>query len=142
ILQNVRVHGVELAAAAATEQFDTLHMEIHASATDYQVRVDSGREVAGTRRAEEFVEFWSFHRRHGAQTQSRGGSIEGQCPQCASPLQIVDKAQCEACGAWVNSAEHDWVLAEITQQSEWRLPGDEVTTPGVAALRQQDPGFS
>jgi hypothetical protein len=142
VMQNVRVHNAQLAAAIATEQFDTLHFEIHASATDYQVRVESGREVAGTRRADEFVEFWSFHRRHGAQTQSRGGSIEGQCPQCASPLSIVDKAQCTACGAWVNSAEHDWVLAEITQQSEWTLPGDDATTPGVTALRHNDPAFS
>ncbi|MCA9078730.1 MAG: hypothetical protein KDA93_27145, partial [Planctomycetaceae bacterium] len=104
--------------------------------------VETGREVSGTRRDEQFVEFWSFHRRHGATTRSRGGSIEGQCPQCGSPLNVVDKAQCPSCSAWVNSAEHDWVLAEITQQSEWNLPGDETTTPGVAAIRQRDPHFS
>lgn len=142
VMQDVVVRDAAIVAATSTDQFDTLHVKFFASATDYQVFVESGREVSGTRRSESFVEFWSFHRRHGAKTRPGSGSIEGCCPSCAAPLEIVDKAQCESCGAWVNSAEHDWILAEITQQEEWNLPGDDESTPGLAALRERDTYFS
>lgn len=141
ILDNVQVQGIALMAATTTDQFDTLHFRFTASATDYQIYVESGREVPGTRRNDQFMEFWSFHRRHGAKSREQG-SLEGRCPQCGAQLEIVDKAQCGSCGAWVNSAEHDWVLAEITQQEEWNLPGDDESTPGVDELRQTDPFLS
>jgi hypothetical protein len=50
VMDNVRVHEVAFTAAAATDQFDTMHLRIHASATVYQIKDDTGSGVPGTRR--------------------------------------------------------------------------------------------
>jgi hypothetical protein len=42
----------------------------------------------------------------------------------------------------VNSGEHDWVLAEITQPEEWRSEAVEGEVAGLEELRQRDPSVS
>ena len=142
LMEDVSVLGSEIVAVYADEHFDTIHVRISATAVDYNVAVDSERRVSGSKSSESFTEYWSFHRRHGAKTVARPGSIEGNCPSCAAPLKIVDRAKCENCGSTVNSGEHDWVLAEITQAQEWRLPAAERPAPGLRELKQADPAFS
>jgi tellurite resistance protein len=75
------------------------------------------------------------------QTLTHPGSMEGHCPHCAAPLDIVDRAQCPSCGSTVNSGDYDWVLAEITQESEWNVPAPR-SIPGVDDLRTADHSFS
>lgn len=141
-MEDVEVLDAGIAAAFSDDAFDTLHIRIHASAVDYSVDLRTGRRTSGSSRSEEFVEFWSFHRRPGARSLRRPGAIEGHCPRCAAPLEIVDIARCPSCGAMVNSGEFDWVLAEITQDREWRIPGTERGVPGLAELKHRDPAFS
>lgn len=136
IMENVRVQRAAVVAVAATEQSQTIHVVLEASAVDYRIRSASGREVPGTRRDESFVEYWTFFRWTGAQTRD-SGSLEGRCPQCSAPLEIVDVAQCPACTAWVNSGQHDWVLTEITQESEWRVPAPHANL-GLESLALRD----
>lgn len=142
VMADVRIISREDAALFSSGQFDSIHVRFIASATDYQADLKSGRKINGTEHTGEFAEYWSFHRRSGTKSPPRAGAIEGNCPRCGSPLQIVDRAVCSACGAQVNSGEYDWVLAEITQDSEFHIPGSEVDLPGVQALTQRDPGFS
>ena len=141
-MEDVRVLNTTIAGVYADEHFDTIHVAIRASAVDYNVDLETGRRRDGSTRAEEFLEYWSFHRKPGAKTLARPGSIEGNCPNCAAPLSIVDQAKCSACGSTVNSGEHDWVLAEITQSSEWRVPDDDRRVPGLSEIKQSDRGFS
>ena len=142
IMENVRVRQCEPVAIYSTEQFDTIHFRIHASADDHKVSLESGGKIPGSGNSGAFTEFWSFHRRPGAKSLSSDGTIEGNCPRCGAPLEVVDVARCESCGAQVNSGEFDWVLAEITQEQEWQVPGAETRLPGIAELRQRDPGFN
>jgi hypothetical protein len=47
--------------------------------------------------------------------------------------------RCASCKALVNSGEHDWVLAEITQPEEWQPFGAQAAEiPGFDELRQKD----
>jgi predicted lipid-binding transport protein (Tim44 family) len=130
-LDNVAVCAAQAAVVVADSQFDTIHVEFRATADDYRVDVLTGRRVGSPSVAQEFVEYWSFHRRPGAQTLARAGSIEGHCPHCGAPIEIVDRAQCSSCRSVVNSGEHDWVLAEITQPEEWREHCREAGIDGV-----------
>ena len=66
--------------------------------------------------------------------------MEGQCPNCGAPIEMNQSANCTHCKALLRSGEYDWVLTEITQESEWHVPG-RATLPGVAALRNRDPEF-
>jgi len=142
LMEEVRVHDSEIVAIYSDDHFDTIHVRIPASAVDYNVDAKTGRRVSGSKTAESFTEYWSFHRRHGAKTVARPGGIEGNCPSCAAPLKMADNTKCENCGSTVNSGEHDWVLAEITQAQEWRLPDSDRRVPGLANLKKTDPAFS
>ncbi len=142
VMTNVQVLSSEIAAAFHTEQFDTIHVRISARADDHNQDLKTGRRIPGTDHSGSFVEFWSFHRRPGTKSLKSAGSIEGNCPRCAAPLEIVDQAKCQACGALVNSGEYDWVLSEISQESEFQVPESEQLLPGLADLKQRDPGFN
>lgn len=140
-MSDVRVVDKSILEVESDRGFDTLHVRVRASAVDTDVALSSGSRLRGTGQPEEFVEVWSFLRRPGAKTLQKAGLIEGYCPSCGAPLQIADSAQCGACKSWVNSAEHDWVLCEITQACEWSTRGGRAV-PGLAAFSAEDAAFS
>lgn len=142
VMQNVRLQRATIAAVVSDRHFDTIHVEFRASAADFDVGLAEEKRLRGAGRPEQFVEYWSFFRRPGAKTLTRPGAIEGNCPGCGAPLEVVDRAQCPSCGSTVNSAEHDWVLAEITQATEWTAREEVHEAPGVAELRKSDPDFN
>jgi hypothetical protein len=90
--------------------------------------------------AEPFVEVWSFVRRPGVQTRRQGPPQPGHCPNCGAPFDGGAAGNCTYCGAIVNSGSYDWVLAEITQESEAGAAPGQV--PGLEALRAVDPALS
>jgi uncharacterized Zn finger protein (UPF0148 family)/uncharacterized tellurite resistance protein B-like protein len=146
-MDDVRVVDLSLAELNTDGPFDALAVRIAASATDYKVRLADGALVPGSQHDEPFVEVWSFLRRRGATSVAgRGvtggrGLIEGHCPNCGAALELNQSANCPYCKALLRSGQYDWVLAEITQESEWQ-PRRDADIPGVADLRQRDPDFN
>ena len=115
---------------------------ITASSIDYFERTDNGKQVSGNiMQAEPFTEYWSFLRRPGAKTLSDSGLVEGCCPNCGTPLELSDSIICPSCKAIINSGEYDWVLAEITQASEWRIRPSKMIM-GMDKLCDKDPAFN
>ncbi|MDD2599675.1 MAG: TIM44-like domain-containing protein [Kiritimatiellae bacterium] len=137
----VRVLSASLIDAESDSLFDTLHLAITAEAVDQTIALESGRRLQGGTAAESFTEIWSFLRRPGAQTLARPGLLEGWCPNCGTQLQVSMSTTCHACLALINSGEYDWVLSEITQQEVWS-PSQAKHIPGLAEMRQRDPGFN
>lgn len=140
-MEKVIVHNLEAVALFTTNNFDTIHVRVEASALDQNVSLKTGKPV-GEKFAHRFVEFWSFHRKPGVKSLNQGGAIEGNCPRCGANLEVVDLAKCQSCGAIVNSGEFDWVLAEITQEQEWKVPQAQENIPGLESILTNDPGFS
>ena len=140
VMEQVAVLGAAIAQVDVTSQFHTIAVRVEAVAVDYEVDRD-GKRLSGGKGAEVFVEYWSFLRRPGTQTKEGSGLLEGNCPNCGAGLQINQGANCEFCGAKVRSGQYDWVLAEITQESEWH-PVQPRAIPGVAEIAAHDPGFS
>lgn len=141
-MQNVLVMDRRIVAAETDEQFDTLHVRLRASAEDDRVDLKTGEPTGDAATRNEFVEYWSFHRRLGARTRTEPGNLEGRCPHCGAPVEIVDRAVCGACQSVVNSGEYDWVLTEITQEGEWQVPAEIRFAPGLERLQKQDPEFA
>ena len=137
-LSAVRVIDAAIVEVESDRHFDTLHVRLRASAVDTEVSLADGRRVGGSGQSEPFTEIWSFLRKPGALTLQKPGLIEGFCPSCGAPLAIADAAQCGSCKSWVNSGEYDWVLSEITQESEWAVRGSGAAVPGFSALAAQD----
>lgn len=141
-MEGLRVERPILQHVERGRQFETVTLRIAFRADIHRIALASGRRIAASKLPREhFEECWSFVRRRGARTRNAEGLIEGKCPNCGAPLDVMQAAQCKSCGALVRSGEHDWVLTEITQASEWRAE-DEQSAPGLEAYAVRDPGVS
>lgn len=139
ILEDLIVQEKAIAQVDLTEHFQTITVRFRASARSYRVDAEE-HLVSGHEFPQSFVEYWSFVRRPGAATLASGGLLEGNCPNCGTPLHLNETGICRSCNAKVWSARYDWVLTEITHESEWRArPHRDV--PGVATLSKNDPAF-
>jgi len=141
-MDGVRVISVELAEMTSDGVFDVATVAIEAEAADYRVSMKDSSRISGSTAPQNFVEYWSFLQRQGAKRDaSKPGLIEGHCPNCGAELAMNQSAKCQYCGALLRSGTFDWVLAEITQQSEWRI-GRRGEVSGADALRRSDPAFN
>ena len=134
---HVTVEGVE-----ATAQLDVLHVRYTAEARDRNVPLattdaEAARILAGTD-VQSYTEIWSLVRRRGAQSKLEPQQMGIGCPHCGAPLADGASVKCKYCHAIICSGEYDWVLAEITQASEWRAGG--ASAEGLGALHEEDPG--
>jgi hypothetical protein len=140
-MEQIQVLDSEIVQVQSNVIFDTVTVRITAQAIDYQVHIKTNKKVRGSREPETFVEYWSLVRRVGTKTRQGKGLIEGNCPNCGDLLRMNEAAQCASCDSVILSGEYDWVLAEITQASEWQVK-DSVSISGVSRMCASDPGFS
>ncbi|BCX48027.1 import inner membrane translocase subunit Tim44 [Haloferula helveola] len=140
-MENIQIHRTRIVQVKSDSVYDVITVELHCSAVDYRVNLRTGMKTSGSSADSSFTEYWSFIRRPDAKTLAAGGLIEGQCPNCGSPLELNESAQCGSCLSLVKSGAYDWVLAEITQASEW-VATEDVAYPGLPAMMKKDPGFS
>jgi len=142
VMSDARVSGVTITKVFCWPPIDVLHVWFEAEARDCNVSCNStprqaARELAGTP-IEPYTEIWTLVRKHGALTRNTD-NVGKACPQCGAPLDPqAQMVQCRYCSAIVCSAEHDWVLSEITQLSEWRAEST-ASVPGLSGLRESDP---
>lgn len=139
-IADVQVIDLQIIGLEQTQFFDSLHVRVRAalrdddapaSATDEQARA-----LAQQKAPETFTEVWTFLRRPGAATDPSKGLAQGNCPNCGAPFSGGASNTCEHCKAIVNSGNYDWVLAEITQGSEYANANGAVD--GLAKARQRD----
>ena len=122
ILENLFIQGMHIVKATRDANFEQVTVRVDASAMDYEVDDQSGKEVfaVGGKKADRpFTEYWTFQRSAGAKTLVGGGVTEKKCPNCGAPLDVNAVGQCKYCEADVTSGRFDWVLAKIDQASEW-----------------------
>jgi hypothetical protein len=122
ILENLYIQGLHIVKAEHNDNFDSITVRVDASATDYEVDDQTGKEVfaVGGRKADRpFTEFWTFQRSAGAKTLVSGGVTEKKCPNCGAPLEVNESGHCKFCDAEVTSGKFDWVLTKIDQANEF-----------------------
>ena len=139
-----QVLDLQIIGCEPGEAFDTLHVRVTASLCDGEAPASASdneaRAIARRQAAESFTEVWSFVRRPDAQTRPGQDVSQGACPSCGAPFAGGATNTCESCGAIVNSGSYDWVLAEITQGSQYRAQPAEPR--GLAQLREADPAIA
>ncbi len=90
--------------------------------------------------SEKSVELWTFLRRREATSKTVKGWKRGTCPSCAAPVELLRSAKCSACGSWVRSGVHDWVLVKTDKVWNWcRRPAP---VAGLEDYRRRDSGIS
>lgn len=137
-----RVVSADILAAESDDNWDTVHVKIVGAARDLDLPLSLSAAEAQKRlrgaELGEYHEVWSFVRRRGKKSKSGVPALEGRCPSCGADMPLSEIVKCEYCQALVNSGEHDWVLAEITQPEEWR-PGAALDhVDGLDTLRARD----
>ena len=146
VMSDWRVVSADILAAEADELWDTLHVRIVGAARDTNVQLgtpdDKVQRTLRSQKLDQYHEVWSFIRRRGKKSKKGVPALEGQCPNCGAQLPTGDVVKCDYCQALINSGEHDWVLAEITQPEEWRPGAALDDLPGLAELRGRDATIS
>ena len=141
-----RVVSAEILAADCDDLWDTVHVKIVGAARDQDIPLELPPGEADKRlqrvKLAEYDEAWSFVRRRGRNSLKGAPALEGRCPSCGAELPLSEVVRCDYCQALVNSGEHDWVLAEITQAAEWRASSSVKSIPGLDSLRERDPSLS
>lgn len=142
VMSDARVIGTTLAAVSTTPPLDCVHVRLTAEARDANIPFNSTPEQAqqalAQKRVEPYTEIWTLVRRQGAVSKLQPTQVGKNCPSCGAPLDGSQMVKCKYCNALICSAEHDWVLAEITQESEW-YPESYEDVPGMNQMKQTDP---
>jgi hypothetical protein len=140
------VVGCELLTAESDAKWDAVHVKMVGQARDADVPASLSAPQAAEKAKHaplvRYEEVWSFLRRRGSKSKNGLPALEGHCPNCGADLPVSDVVRCEYCKAVVNSGEHDWVLAEITQPEEWRPFMTNAEIGGLAELQARDPAVS
>ena len=141
-MDDLRVVDMRTTEIESDGIYDEIAVRIRATSVDYRESLATGKRIEGSRWAQEFTEIWTFLRRRGAVTQAgRPGLIEGHCPNCGAPIEMNQSANCAHCKALLRSGQYDWVLCEITQESEWDGVRHRAIR-GTDELRRRDPNFN
>jgi predicted lipid-binding transport protein (Tim44 family)/tellurite resistance protein len=138
------VLDLQIIGLEQNEHFDTVHVRVKAQMRDADAAAGATEEqalaLAAKQPLEQFIEVWSFVRKPGTKTNTAQELSSGKCPNCGAPFEGGAANRCTFCSAVVNSGNYDWVLAEITQGSEFTRGGDAVD--GFARLKQTDPALN
>jgi len=144
VMSDARVISTSIEAVEDAPPFEVVHVRLNAEARDVEVPHDASdddirRKLRGAR-VEPYSEIWALVRKMGTQTKPNEFSVGQTCPGCGAPLGRGEVIRCVYCGALVCSGQYDWVLAEITQESEWR---PSMALPAAyEMLRSADPGVA
>lgn len=138
------VLDLQIIGLEQNEHFDTVHVRVKAQMRDADAPAGATDEqalaLARKQNPEQFIEVWSFVRKPGAKTNTAQELSSGKCPNCGAPFEGGAANRCQFCNAVVNSGNYDWVLAEITQGSEFARGSDAVE--GLARAKQTDPALA
>jgi len=141
-IDQLDISEARIVAISTDPQFDTIHVQFTASALIREEPLDQMHKAAWAVPRKTFSEVWTFVRRRGAQTSLQRSLLAGQCPHCGAHLVITDTSQCPHCQSFVHAGYDDWVLCEITQDSEWIVTESAAQIPGWGELQQHDPALS
>jgi predicted lipid-binding transport protein (Tim44 family)/uncharacterized tellurite resistance protein B-like protein len=145
VMSDATILYTTLEAVSTNPPLDAVHVRFTAQARDLNVPLQASSDqiqhaLRGAPLAP-YTEIWTLVRQHGAVTKLAASDVGKRCPSCGAPLDPGAIIKCKYCNALVASAEHDWVLAEITQASEW-YPESHERVDGLDQLRQDDPGVA
>ena len=142
VMSDARVLHTTLAAVSTTPPLDCVHIRLTAEARDANIPFNAtpqqAQQALAHKSVEPYTEIWTLVRRQGATSKLQPAQVGKNCPSCGAPLDASMMVKCKYCNALICSAEHDWVLAEITQESEW-YPESYEEVPGMNQMKQTDP---
>lgn len=119
LMKEINIKKASIVRLSSNAGYDSLNVLFTVKAVNYRIDDRDNSFKNGSKSAEEFSEVWTFMRRRGSKTVNNG-LIEGYCPNCGAKIEGARLSKCPSCSSLLRSGQHDWILAGITQASEWR----------------------
>lgn len=119
LMKDINIKKAIVVRLSSKSGYDSLNVLFTVKAVNYRIDDRNNSFKNGSKKAEEFSEIWTFMRRTGSKT-IKNGLIEGYCPNCGAKVEGARLSKCPSCSSLLRSGQHDWILAGITQASEWR----------------------
>lgn len=121
-MADFRVLRLILVERRRSGAYDAISVRLDAEARDAMIdaKLDAAAATAAARKAPmtAFTEYYTFVRKRTAKTEQSGTT--DSCSHCGTPFTGEGEiTKCRSCGAVMGSGAYDWVLAEITQASEY-----------------------
>jgi hypothetical protein len=148
VLDEIQLFDVQPVSFRVDGAFDVIDVWISAAMLDsFACELDPSMNSEGS---DAFVEYWSFIRKRGAGRSRFDLFTDKSCPSCGAELpdDMGELCRCAHCQVMVNSGDFDWVLAEITQEADYRedsrmapLVSPELTQ-AITKVKHKCPDFS
>lgn len=129
VISNIHVLFARPVAVETDGEFDIIHTGIAAEMNDQFIsETDHSLDSPGD--TDRFMEIWSFMRKRGKGGKDIYSTLN--CPKCSAPLpeNLGDAGKCPYCSAFVNNAEYDWVLSEISQSDDFQMTAERTNKSG------------
>lgn len=143
VSQDVAIRESAIVGVELGDDFDAIHVAIVSKLRAVDVSAttapDKLKQLMDRAPLRDCAETWTFLRRPTPEAR-KSSFAEGRCPLCAAALPISGATTCQ-CGNILNSGGSDWVLAQIVEAAEFRIPGDE-PIEGFARLMALDPAIN
>lgn len=141
IMADFEIRRFYVLAHNRSGEYDCLTVRMDAAARDLMAKAEmsdsDALKAAARAPLAPFTEFYSFMRKTGVQTE-HPASIDA-CSHCGTPFEGEGElTKCRSCGAILGSGTFDWVLAEITQYSEYRGQTTRKDLGGLSSDRIED----
>ena len=120
LMKDINIQTARIVRLSSKAGYDSLSVQFTVRAVNYRLDDRNKSIKNGSTFPEEFTEIWTFMRRKGTRTIKHDGLIEGYCPNCGAKIEGGRISKCSCCSSLLRSGQHDWILAGITQASEWR----------------------
>lgn len=120
-LTNIVVGSMDFARVDLDNEYHKITMKVRASMKDYKVHEDKPNTVIEGAKTQSptFTEYWVFIRKASVKTKAKDGIMDKKCPNCGAPIDVSVAGVCKYCDANIVNGDHDWILSEIIQKSEW-----------------------
>ncbi|EKD82275.1 MAG: hypothetical protein ACD_39C01391G0002 [uncultured bacterium] len=143
------INDLQIAQVNLDNNFDVLHLFARAVSRDYEAGPAEKNLTEDDIKADKkkvlkervISEYWSFIRKPSAKTRDCPGLLEGQCPNCGTPIMIGQATVCPNCSSFIRSGQYDWVLTKITPACSW-VYSEPASLPGWQEMIQADGNFS
>ncbi len=139
--EKLEIVSHNIARVCSDKNFDEIHVMVSANVTEIARDLVSGDTLNADNKLQKICEYWSFIRKPSAKTLQKPGLMEGNCPNCGAPIQIGQATVCPVCNSFIRSGSYDWVLAKITQASEWEYANPKLV-PGYKDIVAADSNFT
>lgn len=141
-ISDIRIYGINMASLKDDGVYQTADVAISFVLNDEFI-CEGKSDMYESSYGESATEYWTFIKRLDS-SKSADLYHSENCPNCGASLEnkLGEVSRCGSCNTLVNNAAYDWILSEVTQETDYDPVRKLQQDPGLRTLTQKDTTFS